>query len=241
VGPLAVEQPGDLERVERVAPGRARDANQRRTGESAAEGLADDPVQSSHRQRAEFEPLEELARESDRPGPLGLGTQGDDCPNRLVGESPDRELDRRGRRPVEPVDVVDGEHDRSLGGQCTQDGEDGRPDQPPTGRARRLRLEKDDVDRLALRGRQGGHQARRNRREDVRESCERELRLGLGRSGHEHRGIGFPRPEHSVLPDRRLPDAGLADDGEHAGTAVVPQKRFDDRDLGLAPDDRCHG
>jgi hypothetical protein len=78
-------------------------------------------------------------------------------------------------------------------------------------------------------------------REQVRKPCERERRLGAARPGREDAVAGRPGQLDTRLPDRRLADSGGAGDYERAGAAIVPgEERLDDRDLGLASDDRCH-
>jgi hypothetical protein len=67
---------------------------------------------------------------------------------------------------------------------------------------------------------------------------------GRGSAVRHNRGhavAGRPGQLDTRLPDRRLADSGRADDCERAGAAIVPgEEGLDDRDLGLASDDRCH-
>jgi hypothetical protein len=81
----------------------------------------------------------------------------------------------------------------------------------------------------------------RNRREQVGEPGEGELRLRLGRTRDEYGHVALAREADALLPNGRLPDSRLADDRERRETAVgAVEKRLDLGELGLPPDDARH-
>ena len=88
-----------------------------------------------------------------------------------------------------------------------------------------------DLERVKLRWRQACQLLRRHTVEQVDERREREPRLGVTRSRHEHADAPPARRLDAVLPQRRLADARPADQ-EQAGTAGIRvQERVKLREL----------
>jgi hypothetical protein len=237
-----IEEPGDLQRVQRVPGRRLCDPDERRARKRPPQAPGDDPVQRGDRERPELEPLQ-APRMSDAVEHVRVRrAQREERPDRLVRQPPERELDRSRRRRVEPLDVVDREHDLPGRGQLAEEREHRRSDQAPLRGTVGLDAEQRDVERVALRARKGGQRLLGDRRHEVGEPGEREPRLRLCRARHEHRGAAPARPPNGLGPERRLADPRLADDRKRAGAAVaVDQERLDDRELGLPSDDRRHG
>ena len=61
-----------------------------------------------------------LASDVAQAASICLRPQGDDQRDGLVGQTPERELERRRRRRIEPLDVVDGDHDLAVGREHAQ-------------------------------------------------------------------------------------------------------------------------
>ena len=160
--------------------------------------------------------------------------------DRVTVEATDRERDGLRRRRVEPLDVVDGDHDVAIGRQGSQRVQAGNRDRPRVGiRTLRLLAEQRDAKRLALRDRQTGECLVGHRLQDVPETRVRERRLGIGRAGLQH----TPRPRQRVL-DRRRPEGRLAhsrvslDEGDPWRGRARLEERLDTRQLILSTYDR---
>ena len=130
---------------------------------------------------------------------------------RVAGHTSQREHERARRGRVEPLDVVDGEHDRRLCGERLQ----GRPHRHGE-RARVDRLlgslvhEQRHLERLPSRRRQGGQNLVEHALEEVAEHDVRERALGLGRARREDAKPPLVRRLDSRTPERGLPDPRLA-------------------------------
>ena len=236
-----VEQPRDLERVQRVAGRRLGDPHERRARERPAESLGNDAVERGDRERPELEPAQAFpshdvgrvdppnrsgARES--PGPARLSVAGS------------RTRSRR-RRRVEPLEVVDREHDVPSAASARSSERRAVPTRRRSGG--RSASTRRRATSSARRCGSGKHRDAlgRDRRQQIGESGEGEPRLRLGRSCDQHDRAPVARLPDSLVPERCLADSRLAQDRERAGAAVaLCQERLHDRDLGLAPDDRRH-
>ena len=100
----AGEQARDLEREERVAARCVCEAHERRARKRDAEPLADDPLECGDRERPEFEAAH---AGTDEVRAARIRTARRDQTDGPVVETPQRELEHRGRRRVEPLRVVD--------------------------------------------------------------------------------------------------------------------------------------
>ena len=124
-------------------------------------------------------------------------------PDRLVCQSPDRELGRAGRRRVEPLEVVDREHDLPIGGQPADQRQQRRPDRRRSGgRSASTRRRATSSARRCGPGRTATRPGATG--EQIGESGEGEPRLRLGRSCLQH-----DRAPVLGLPDRLVPDVVL--------------------------------
>ncbi len=154
---VAPEQARDLERVQRIAARRLSDPHEGRPWEAPAQRIGDDAVERGHRQRPQ---LEKLQRPVTRGGcdqrPLGvLRAHRDDAHHRLVLDPPERELDRRRGRRVEPLEVVDRDHDDcTVRREPAEHREQRGTDEPSLGRTARADSQQRDVQCHALRRRQ---------------------------------------------------------------------------------------
>jgi hypothetical protein len=66
--------------------------------------------------------------------PDALAAKGRQQRDRFVPEPPEGKLEHRRRRRVQPLRVVNGDHDWPRAGEATQDGEDGERDRALLGR-----------------------------------------------------------------------------------------------------------
>ena len=213
--PLApVEETRDLERVQGIAARRLSDPHEGRPREAPAQRVGDDAVERGHRQRPELEKLERPVARGGRDQRLvgALRAHGDDAQHRLVLDPPERELDRRCGRRVEPLEVVDRDGDEcSVRGEPTEHGEERGADEPSLGRTAGGDSQERDVECLALRRRQARQGVLGKMPQEIGEAGERQSRLGLRRPGDEHGSrrlrapLGRPRPRRSSYrcPARR--------------------------------------
>ena len=172
---------------------------------SARAGSAASPVSSSSSRPARVDPRR-LA-----------GAHGEQHRDGVGEQPPRRERQRRGRRPVEPLDVV-GEHEhRPLLGQRRQQAQRGGADQlrlrPRARHEPQRALERDPLRRrqpLAL---------VEHRPQQLVQAAERDLDLRLHPAHPQHRG--GPGARRGVLEQRGLADPRLAAQDQHPALAVT--------------------
>ena len=161
----------------------------------------------------------------------------EDHDDRVGQQPPGGEQQGGGRRPVEPLGVVDDHDDGPLLGDRAEQTERGGADQ------------------VALRGRVVGEPERRAQRGGLRarepvdgvehgpqelvQPGPRELELGVDPPGAEHERAAGDR--RRVLEQRRLADPGLAPEHQHAAGSPLPAREelFDPRPLCLASDEHA--
>ena len=136
------------------------------------------------------------------PGALGLRAERDDHLDPCAREPPRGEGEGRGGGRVEPVRVVDGEHDGSFGRECPEQRQERRPDQPPLGRPLARRPENRDLERVPLRRRQVLEAAGVELCQQVGQPGERERRLRLCGPRGEDTGAELAAPGERPLPRR---------------------------------------
>ena len=219
------ERAGDLEREQRVAAGRLGDLQQRRPREGVAELPLDQPPHGREPERAEPHAREvlraERALEAERVGVIQRRPRRQDHADPVAGDSPQREGQRAGGLAVEPLHVVDREHDRRVGGREQQqraqaDADRGRVGRSVAGGAADQR----DLERLALRGGQLVQVVVGKIVREVAEAREREPRLGLLGDDAQHAAAARLRVRQRRPPHRGLADAGLALDQQRARAVV---------------------
>jgi hypothetical protein len=141
--------------------------------------------------------------------------------HRVAAEPAERERERGGRRRVEPLGVVDGEHHRSLLGKHAQRAEERRRDGACVGRLSPRRApEERHRERVALWPRERRQQLVEGVAEEIGDRREGERHLGLRGTRDQH---ACPRGGSGVepgLPDRRLADPRLALDEQDAWPGV---------------------
>ena len=138
---------------------------------------------------------------------------GQQQPDRFVPQPPNREGERARRRSVEPVAVVDRDHDRSRQRQVPQHRQHTCAHRMLVdAMGRRLAQPKSGLQRAALRVGQG--RAVERPLQQVAEAGEREVRLGLAGLALEH-PVARAGPLDRFPPDGGLADPGLADQQQH--------------------------
>ena len=131
----AVELARDLDGVERVAVRCLRDPHERRPRKCAPELLREHAMEGGDRERPQFDVLDlEVALESRkrRSGKLRRAHR-EEAPHRLLTEPAQRELDRRRRRGIEPVEVVDRADDLRFAGERAEQREESGADDATLG------------------------------------------------------------------------------------------------------------
>ena len=132
----AVELARDLDRVERVAARGLCDPHEGRSRKCAPELLREHPMKGSDRERPQLDVLDleiALERKDRRSGKLRPANR-DEAPHGLLAEPAQRKLDRRRRRGIEPLEVVDRAHDFRLAGEPPKEREESRADDATLGR-----------------------------------------------------------------------------------------------------------
>ena len=118
---------GKLERVERIAPRHLVDARERRPRNGDAQLAPQQPLHFLHAKRADCHAFNRgrVDRRLERCRRSGTDPPGQQESDRLIGEASERELERRGRRRVQPVLVVDRDHQALPATESLQEREDG--------------------------------------------------------------------------------------------------------------------
>jgi hypothetical protein len=137
-------------------------------------------------------------------------------PDTFGKQPPRRKRERQRRRPVQPLRVI---HDAQKGAFCRGLREQAQYRQSDQESIRRGTLgePENDLKGLALRNRKPP-QAIEHRRAELVQACERQLHLGLD-ADRLHDGQARRRPDQ-IRQQRRLPDAGLTANYQHA--ALTP-------------------
>jgi hypothetical protein len=214
-----------LEREERIAVRLLVDATKRRPRKGRSESTLQQAPGRPEAQRAEREPLEWK-------GALELGRQdavdasarafGHQHAEPNVGQATKSEGERGGARRVEPLDVVDGDEQRTLPNERAQRREERDCDRAPVGRWPASVLEQErDCQRPSLHRRQTGDDIMRLG-EQIREHGERQPPFGFGRPRKEYVELALTRRRDCSVPHSRLADARVAVQQERRSSVVRP-------------------
>ena len=178
----------ELEREERISARQLVHVVEHWTGGHPIEPTLQQALDGAEAQRPQFEALETIACreaiEAERHGRRTRCALGDQEPDRFVPETPRGEGEHRGSWPVEPLHVVDGDHDRRRAREATERGQRGQRDGLLVGRLAALGHQEDDLERLLLRARQIRQQLRLGA-EQISECRIGEARLRLCRARHQ--------------------------------------------------------
>jgi hypothetical protein len=199
----------DLERVERVPGAGGHDAHEHGPREDETELALEDVVQRRDAERVERDLRPQRCRRRALEGLRTLALDPDrheHCDGELLQPADGEREGLRGRG-VEPLRVVDGDHDRAGPREFAEHREHaGRDRASVEAAAADVRPEQGDVERAPLERCQPRQHLGVDGLEQVAEPCEGELRLGSARARREHGPALLPRPAHALCPDGRLPD-----------------------------------
>ena len=137
-------------------------------------------------------------------------------------QAPKSERERTRRRGVEPLDVVDGEQQRFVGGQHRERASHGDTERARIDPIRGFLDEEGHLERTPPRRRKRWQDVIEDVLEQVAEAREREAAIGLGRSRFENAAAAPGRILHPRTPQGGLPDPCLALEDQDAGRRVLP-------------------
>ena len=220
-GARAAKTADDLERVERVTSGRFVHFGEQRAGDRDPELLLHDPVQRVEVERPDLDVVERAAERSPqiRYEPrFGQGSLREQDSDVLVAQAPYRIGERAPRSGVEPLHVVDRDHDGGLRGEPAYRAEQRDADRARVGCRPVVHLEHErQGQRSALCFRQRLEGLAEHRIEQIPDGREGQRRLALG--GHRLKdaeaaclAFGYTGP-----PERRLPHPCVALEHERPG------------------------
>jgi hypothetical protein len=183
--------------------------------------------------------LRERSLELERRRHVPCAADGGKHADRLVPQAAKGNLEHARRRRVEPLDVVERDHDRASLGKRPQDGEQREPDRVRIGSLLFwLDQQERDFERTPPDRRQRGRHLVEDRGEQIGESGEGEGGLGLGPSVKEDTREMLRCLFQAGLPEDRLADPRLAGEDKRAGTVAGSiQERLDRAELLRPPDD----
>ena len=171
-------------------------------------------MQGAEAERADDESPEPVLREGAlEPEGRGFssGPEREEEDDGLFAQAAERELDDEGGRAVEPLDVVHCDDDRSFARERPDRAEEREGDRAVIRRRPGRVVEQErNLERAALRCRQGCQHVREHRPEQVGERREREPRLCRRRDRGEHPQVPLPGQFQPRPPEDRLADAGLS-------------------------------
>jgi hypothetical protein len=215
--PVVADGGGDLERGERVAVRRAREAVAQVVAERSLGRAVDEGGDRVGLEPGQGQALEARGAEARR----DLVAERDQHADGLAGQPPRGEAERLERRAVDPVRVIDCDEQRRVGGRTGEQAEDGGK----RGEA---------VDGVVAHGQRAAQGSglrprevlgqRQHRVQELVQARERQLGLVLGARGAQHADLGGPlggRPQQRGLADPGL--SGQHEDGAAAGACVVQQ------------------
>ena len=240
------ERARQLQREERIAPRLLVNAQQRLPRERPPEPVVQEPVKCACTQRPDGHVLDALRRqrllEPRRLIPVDdASCEQDDDRSRF--EPSQRELDRAGRRRVEPLDVVHGDGDRAgFADQLQRVAHRDRDGAGVDRIARGLVPQSGYLERAPPRRQELGQRLLEDAFEQVAQPGVRERPLRLGGSRREDAQAPLARLLDCGEPERRLPDPRLAFQQERARCAPrLVEELGDGSELPLPGDDlQCH-
>jgi hypothetical protein len=157
----------------------------------------------------------------------------------LFAHPPQRKRQRVRRGRVEPLDVVDGKHDRPVCRESLQCAADSNAERTRICAGVGVLDEECHLERAPPRRRQRRQDSLEHVLEQVAEARVGESSLGLGGPRHENTQLPLTRSLHTRKPERRLPDPCGAVEHQGSRTVGLVEKRMDRAELRLPADDRA--
>ena len=228
----------ELDGHEGVAAGELVQADDGGSGESPARPRGHHSADRVHGQRPEVDARDGTRRVLDGRGDVAAR---EEQPDVGTVEAPKRERERIRGCGIEPVGIIDREHERPLRGKEPERCRDGHRD----GAWVRRRLagvveQKRHPERVLLRPGQARKHIVPHRLEEVAERRLCEPEFALGGPGLQHAVSAFAGLAGGSSQERRLADAGFAlehERGRTMGLALAAQVALDRRDLLVASED----
>ena len=210
---LPSEGTAELESEKRIATRGFVETQQRGACEHSAEPRLQDRLQRAGTERADMQALDQARVWCELElGDRTAGTEpaGEHEPDVLALQSPQRERQHARRRRVEPLDVVDRDHDRLALGEQLQRAANSHRKGAEVDRLVRLVLkEQGGLERATPRGCQSVPYVRERVLQKVAQPRIRHPELDLGRPGGKDAEPPLARGFDTREPERRLPDSRL--------------------------------
>jgi hypothetical protein len=215
------ERPRQLQREERIAARQLVQPSKRRPRRKEAEPLLDQVLHRAQAERKQRKPFDALgggrAIQPEWDRRPGRGPPGHEQPHGAFLEAPHGKRHNQGRGGIEPLDVVDGDHQWADLGERSERREHPEGDALLVRRAIALVVQPErHLDRVPLARSELLHSVEVVSQQ-VAEGRVREGRLRLGGASREGPAAGVLRAGQRRLPDRRLTGSGLALDHECPG------------------------
>lgn len=220
-------------------------ADERRAGEVRPRPDPDDPgerVDGDRLQHETFRPKADGAFEVERIVESGRLTERAQDPGGLIGQAAEREGERRRRGGVDPLHVVDRDHDRPVRGKSPEGAERRHRYRTSVGsRPRAPGPQQRDVERAALRLGQRPLELVQRVPQQIAETCIGEPGLGSG-GPRDHDAVSARlRDRETCLPHGALPDARWTGDEDGVRAAGIGRQELGDGlELSLAAHDVTH-
>jgi hypothetical protein len=233
---LELERSRNLQCVERISTGDLVDASQVRPRQDHPESLAQKAVERSRAQAAELE-APHVVEQSSHPVRVHDPPGEEECDS-VVLQAPSGVREDRGRGGVEPLDIVDDDHQRAFLGERAKCGQEGDAEGASVSRLRALFEQERHPKRASLRIGDSVEDVVEDRLEEIAETGEREIRLRGNRVSDECRETPFPCRLDQERAHRGLSDPRFPLDENHGRERIRAQVRRNVRELALALDER---
>ena len=217
--PASRERATQLQRVEGIAARHVVEPAQGGPGEGEADPGVEEAVDRAEAERRDLQATRSFPVHERRRCLLPQAL-GDQEARRLLPNPPPREAEHGGRRGVEPLNVIDGDEQRTIRGVLTESAQDRDGNRPLVGRRALRSFEQErDTEGVGLRRRERVEELVQPFVQQVAEACKGESGLGCGGSSLEDAVVELPSLVHAGLPEGGLPDAGVADENQRSGAA----------------------
>ena len=232
---LGGEAPAQLEREQRVPQRGVDDPAQELTRQAQLEPLGQHPARRAEAERPHLQPLQRRQRALD--GSCPAGTPGEHERHVAAVETPGREGERIAGGRVQPLEVVDGDQQRALGRERAKRVPESERDRAVVGRCFvRFRAQERHLQCVELGRRQPLQPPKVDPVEQVDQGGKGQLRLCPAGPGRHDPHRALARGAERSLPQRRLPDPGLAREHERTRSGPSAEVLVDRGKLLRSPD-----
>jgi hypothetical protein len=219
------DRPTDLQREQRVGAGPFRDPKQRGSREGVTKTGLQQMEQGGDAQRPKSDANQTIRRlhalEAQRHRRVTFAAHRDEQPDVVALEASHGEFERASRRPVEPLDVIDRDDQRTSLREAPQHAQETGGDRPTIERpAAGWLLERRDEERPALWIRQPVKNSSGDATEKIGQPGVCEVALRRCRCGAHDCNAAAGRRRERCLPEDRLADAARPAEDKSMGTLV---------------------